>query len=142
MTDTTARTVEDEIGDALADMYDAFCASDRARFDSHLAADTTTWESRLPHLYERWELDEMRDTRTQTAADTGVRIDVDMHRVDVWPEVAVARYLLQISPLDGSGERHTTRITDVFELQGDRWRIVHHHAEARPAPEDPRENER
>ena len=32
----------------IADMYDAFLAGDRDRFDSHLHPDVTTWETHLP----------------------------------------------------------------------------------------------
>jgi ketosteroid isomerase-like protein len=142
MTDTTLRSVEQEIRDGLDDMYGAFVTRDRERFDRHLAPEVTTWESPFPHLFDRGELDAVRDGRVQTPADVAVEIGVDMHRIDVWPEVAVARYLLQITPLDGSAPRETTRITDVFELQAGEWRIVHHHAEARAVAEDPREGDR
>ena len=111
----------------IRDMYAAFLDGDRARFDRHLDPTTTTWESHLPRLFDRAELDTYRDRRSRpdvTVAD----LRVEPQQVDVWDEVAVVRYLLLVTGSAGA-EVETTRVTDVLRRRPDGWRIVHHHAE-------------
>lgn len=121
---------EAQILAGLDDMYDAFLAGDRARFDVHLDAAVTTWESGLPGLLDRARLDAMRDARAPGRPGGISRLQVDPQQVDVWGEHAVARYLLTVHPEQGEQER--ARVTDVLRRDGAGWRIVHHHAETRP----------
>ncbi|MET8987459.1 nuclear transport factor 2 family protein [Nonomuraea wenchangensis] len=117
------------IAAAIDDMYAAFVAGDRARFDSHLHPDVTTWETHLPGpLRTRAELDAYRDARD----DAGRRPVMDTltardKRIDVWGEVGVARYVLVAEP-HGAPAQHT-RVTDVLRHTRGRWLIAHHHAE-------------
>lgn len=133
---STVQSEVDAIVEGIRDMYDAYLARDRARFDDHLAADVTTWESHLPRLLERHELDTYRDRRTPAEMPAIDDLGVTVQRIDVWGEVAVARYLLEAVASGGAVE--TTRITDVLTRDADGWRIVHHHAEARPVPDEDR----
>lgn len=116
---------------AIRDMYAAFQAGDRPGFDRHLAADTTTWESQFTRMLTRGELDRFRDARR--AMPTVQRLEVDVRRAEVWGDVALVGYVLTAQI---GGDVETTRVTDVLTRQDGDWRIVHHHAELRPAPED------
>ncbi|MFC6676699.1 DUF4440 domain-containing protein [Nonomuraea ferruginea] len=89
-----------DIAAAIDDMYAAFVAGDRARFDGHLHPDVTTWETHLPGpLRTRAELDAYRDARDgagrRPVMDTLTARD---KRIDVWGEVGVARYVLVAEP--------------------------------------------
>ncbi|OZM76929.1 DUF4440 domain-containing protein [Pseudonocardia sp. MH-G8] len=108
-------------------MYAAFLDGDRARFDRHLDPTTTTWETHLPRLLDRAELDTYRDRRPP-ANSTVAELRVEPQRVDVWEDVAVVRYLLLVAASTGAAVE-TTRVTDVLRRRADGWRIVHHHAE-------------
>ena len=119
----------DVVIDGIRDMYDAFLAGDRARFDTHLAAGTTTWESHLPHLYDRAELDAYRDGRAESERPALRDLRVDVRRAEIWGDVALVGYLLVAYPTDGSPE--ATRVTDVLRRGDTGWSIVHHHAEHR-----------
>ncbi|MFK4036059.1 nuclear transport factor 2 family protein [Nonomuraea wenchangensis] len=117
------------IAAAIDDMYAAFVAGDRARFDSHLHPDVTTWETHLPGpLRTRAELDAYRDARDgaghRPVMDTLTARD---KRIDVWGEVGVARYVLVAEPQGGPAQH--TRVTDVLRHTRGRWLIAHHHAE-------------
>ncbi|GAA1745658.1 nuclear transport factor 2 family protein [Nonomuraea sp. AD125B] len=117
------------IAAAIDDMYAAFVSGDRARFDSHLHPDVTTWETHLPGpLRTRAELDAYRDARDgsgrRPVMDTLTARD---KRIDVWGEVGVARYVLVAEP-HGAPAQHT-RVTDVLRHTRGRWLIAHHHAE-------------
>jgi ketosteroid isomerase-like protein len=117
------------IAGGIDDMYAAFLAGDTSRFDGHLHADVTTWETHLPGpLRTRRQLDayrKERDTagrRPQLAA-----LSATGKHIDVWGDVGVARYVL-ISRTPAGEEQHT-RVTDVLRREDGRWLIAHHHAE-------------
>ncbi|MFC0528705.1 nuclear transport factor 2 family protein [Phytohabitans kaempferiae] len=128
------------IAAGIADMYDAFLAGDRDRFDSHLHPEVTTWETHLPGpLRTRAELDAYRETRDAVGQRPRLdRLDATDLRVDVWNDTAAARYVLVAVPA-GAGNAEQSRVTDVLRRDGDRWVIVHHHAERVPlaAPSGP-----
>lgn len=126
---------EQDVLRAIRDMYAAFVADDRRRFDSHLAQGVTTWESHLPRLYDRPELDAYRDNRTPAERPRLSALHVVPQRVDVWQQTAVARYVLVSVPAAEGADHGTTRVTDVLRHGADGWRIVHHHAERRDVSE-------
>ncbi|CAN5390926.1 hypothetical protein BH09ACT1_BH09ACT1_26610 [soil metagenome] len=112
----------------ITDMYDAFQSGDRARFDSHLDADVTTWESHLPGLVSRAELDAYRDNRTPQERPQLHELRVDPQRIDTFDDHALARYEL-IAVASEGGEAEVTRVTDVLRRTAEGWIIIHHHAE-------------
>ncbi len=117
----------DEVLAGIRDMYDAFLANDRSRFDSHLDGGCTTWENHFPHLMSRAELDDFRDRRTDAERPVLEVMEVAPLRVEAWGDSAFAAYHL-VTRVPG-GADVTTRITDVLaRIEGD-WRIVHHHAQ-------------
>ncbi|MCS5734430.1 YybH family protein [Herbiconiux daphne] len=123
-----ASGADTEVLDGILDMYDAFMARDRARFDSHLDADVTTWESPLPRIMTRSELDRYRDERPPAVVAAVLELRVEPERIDVWGDHALARYLFVAVRTGGSVE--TSRVTDVLRRGADgRWLIVHHHSE-------------
>lgn len=117
----------------IADMYDAFLAGDRDRFDSHLHPDVTTWETHLPGpLRSRADLDRYRTERDAAGQRPKLdRLDATDLRVDVWNDTAAARYILVAVPA-GAETAERSRVTDVLRREGGRWLIVHHHAEREP----------
>lgn len=118
------------IADGIDDMYAAFLAGDRHRFDSHLDRTVTTWETHLPGpLRERAELDAYRDQRDAARARPVLSaLEAQRKRIDVWGDTGLARYELTAQPA-GGGAAQCYRVTDVLRRSGDGWRIVHHHAE-------------
>ncbi|MEV8515270.1 nuclear transport factor 2 family protein [Dactylosporangium sp. NPDC051484] len=125
-----------EIAAAIDDMYDAFLAGDRGRFDAHLDPDVTTWESHLPGpLRTRAELDEYRERRDAAGRRPLLaELVARAKRIDVWGDVGVARYELHARtagqmPSEAPDQVSVTRVTDVLRRTGDGWLIVHHHAE-------------
>jgi len=115
--------------ESLEDMYAGFLANDRVRFDQHLAADVTAWESHLPALMSRQELDEYRNRRTPDQRPVLTELRIQDPRIDIWGDQAVARYELIAVPRDPEGAVQVRRVTDVMQCQHGNWVIVHHHAE-------------
>ncbi|KQQ05756.1 MULTISPECIES: YybH family protein [unclassified Rathayibacter] len=135
---TTADVDErEEVLESLRDMYRGYLENDRSRFDRHLHDSTTTWESHLPRLYSRAELDAFRDARSAGERPAVAELRVEPRRVEVWGATALAAYLLVVVP-PGGGEPESTRITDVLRREEDGWRIVHHHAVACDVPDEDR----
>lgn len=118
------------IAAGIDDMYAAFQAGDRARFDAHLHEDVTTWETHLPGpLRTRSELDTYRDTRDSAGERPVLALMAATDkRIDVWGDVGVARYVL-VTKDATSGEEQQSRVTDVLRCVDGAWRIVHHHSE-------------
>ncbi|MEV8630345.1 DUF4440 domain-containing protein [Streptosporangium sp. NPDC051023] len=131
VTDTTtdAATDAEAIAAGIDDMYDAFLQADRERFDGHLHAEVTTWESHLPGpLRTRAELDAYREERDRSGARPALaRLCAQDKRIDAWGDTGVARYVLVAEPSDGPAEY--SRVTDVLRRTGGEWLIVHHHSE-------------
>jgi len=115
--------------DGLRDMYAGFLANDQVRFDQHLAPDVTTWESHLPSLMSRAELDEYRSRRSPEQRPLLTDLRIQNPRIDVWGDQAVARYELVAIPQDPQQVTEIRRVTDVLQQQHGQWVIVHHHAE-------------
>ncbi|MFD2354042.1 hypothetical protein ACFSTC_39320 [Nonomuraea ferruginea] len=90
-----------DIAAAIDDMYAAFVAGDRARFDGHLHPDVTTWETHLPGPpcapAPSWTPTATPGTApaARPVMDTLTARD---KRIDVWGEVGVARYVLVAEP--------------------------------------------
>lgn len=122
------------IAEGVHDMYDAFLANDRKRFDSHLSRSSTTWESHFDRLYTMRELDDFRDLREETGQRPVLEVmRAEILAIDVWGDTALVRYLLIAAEADR--EIETTRVTEVLRLEEGAWRIVHHHGQLRDQPE-------
>lgn len=129
---------EQEVLTQLEDMYDAFIARDRARFDTHLHASVTTWESHLPDLLpDRLALDRYRDERPASSVPVLESLRVEGAVIDIWADLALARYRLVAVPVHGGQPLAPRRVTDVLRRLDGRWQIVHHHAEAEAMTPDP-----
>lgn len=120
----------EEIMSALQDMYDSYVAGDRERFDTHLDEQLTAWESHLPELVDRADLDAYRDNRGPHDMPPVAELRVLSRHIEVWGDRALACYeLISIPPGEGEGEIERRRVTDLLRLTDSGWRIVHHHAE-------------
>ncbi|MEH1016924.1 nuclear transport factor 2 family protein [Micromonospora sp. CPCC 206060] len=122
------------IAAGIDDMYAAFLAGDRRRFDAHLHPEVTTWETHLPGpLRTRAQLDAYRDERDAAGRRPQLAVlDARDKRIDVWGEVGLARYLLVAQDGGPDSPGQFTRVTDVFRRVDGAWLIVHHHAELLP----------
>ncbi|RGC69287.1 hypothetical protein C5N14_08440 [Micromonospora sp. MW-13] len=124
------------IAAGIDDMYEAFLAGDRPRFDAHLHAEVTTWESHLPGpLRTRSQLDAYREQRDAAGRPRLAVLAARDKHIDVWGDFGVARYVL-VAQAQAQDPPALTRVTDVLRRVGGRWLIVHHHAELVREPEE------
>lgn len=114
----------------LDDMYGAFMERDWERFNAHLTQDVTAWESHLPEMMRGLdELQAYRARRGEPAPLAGLTFDLT--DLDVWGDVAVARYILTAHPIAPEAASSSTRVSEILRWNGTRWLIAHRHAEGR-----------
>ena len=115
--------------ECLQDMYAGFLAHDQVQFDRHLSTEVTTWETHLPRLMNRLELDSYRDLRPHGKRPVLADLQIQDPHIDVWDKHAIARYELVSFPEDKDEAVEVRRVTDVLLNNKGNWVIVHHHAE-------------
>lgn len=116
----------DPIAAHIVSMYASL--GDRLGFDAHLDPHLTVWESDADRLLAGLpELDVLRDGRAP-AGPAPVSVAPEALRTEDWGETGLARYLLRARYAGRADELF--RVTDVLRWNGDRWLVVHHHAEA------------
>ena len=71
--------------------------------------------------------------RTQSMARGPLSISIEPLKLDVYNEVAIARYWLEFNYEPPNATSGRVRITDVLLRTPGGWRIVHHHEGLAPA---------
>lgn len=118
----------DELRMFIEDLYASY--GDPQRFDAHLDAAITIWESDCDDLLVGVDaLDTLRGGRAEDAPPTPVRPVPRGFVVDAYDEFGIVRYDLGVEQEDGTATGELFRVTDVLRNTDGRWRIVHHHAE-------------
>ncbi|MCM2578860.1 nuclear transport factor 2 family protein [Streptomyces meridianus] len=119
----------------ITGMYGAYTTGERARVDSFLDPDATIWDSATADLLcGKAELDRVRDGRPTDGtgpAEAGLSVHDDV--IDVFADLAVARYWLRVDFRDGPPE--SVRNTAVLRRDGSErgWLIVHLHEDVQEA---------
>ncbi len=124
-----------EIWRLIQGVFDSFAGRDVQGMEDLLHDDCTLWDVFEPELIEgkaeRVAFHE-RD-KTQSMARGRLSITIDPLKLDVYNEVAVARFWLQFSYEPPNATSGRVRITDVLLRTPYGWRIVHHHEGMAPA---------
>ncbi len=125
----SAEDIKRQVTDVIHTMFDAFQNHDIDGTDRYLHDDATVWDVFTPQLIsgkeERAEFH--KGDQEQMQSRGALTLSTDDPVIDVWGDVALARYYLTFSyepPNPASGH---VRITDVFQKINGDWMIVHHH---------------
>lgn len=119
----------------ITGMYGAYTTGERARVDSFLDPEATVWDSATPGLLcGKAELDRVRDGRPAAGTgpvEAGLTVYDDV--IDVFADLAVARYWLRVDFRDAPPE--SVRNTAVLRRDGGgaEWLIVHLHEDVQGA---------
>ena len=120
---------QQEIWALIQGVFDAFEGRDVQGMEDVLHDDCTLWDLFEPELIsgkaEREAFHE-RD-KAQSMARGRLSISIDPLKLDVYGEVAVARYWLRFDYEPPNATAGRVRITDVLLRGPGGWRIVHHH---------------
>ena len=124
-----------EIWNLIQGVFDAFEGRNVQGMEDVLHEDCTLWDLFEPELIsgkaEREAFHE-RD-KAQSMARGRLSISIDPLKLDVYGEVAVARYWLSFDYEPPNATSGRVRITDVLLRAPGGWRIVHHHEGMAPA---------
>lgn len=124
-----------EIWRLIGGVFDSFAGRDVDGMEDLLDEDCTLWDVFEPELIEgreeRMAFHE-RD-KTQSMARGRLSISIDPLKLDVYHDVAVARYWLAFDYEPPNATSGRVRITDVLLRTPHGWRIVHHHEGMVPA---------
>ena len=126
-----------EVWTVITGMYAGYTAGDRARIDAFLDPQATIWDSATRELIcGRTELNRVRDARPTSGdgpAETGLTAYGQV--VDVFGDVAVARYWLRVEFRAGPPElARNTAVLRRVRSDG-RWLVVHLHEDIQSTPE-------
>lgn len=118
-----------EIWGLIQGVFDSFADRDVQGMEDVLHEECTVWDLFEPELIEGREEREAFHERdkTQSMARGALRISIDPLKLDLYDDVAVARYWLEFDYEPPNATSGRVRITDVLLRTPNGWLIVHHH---------------
>ena len=118
-----------EIWGLIQGVFDSFADRDVQGMEDVLHEECTVWDLFEPELIEGREEREAFHERdkTQSMARGALRISINPLKLDVYDDVAVARYWLEFDYEPPNATSGRVRITDVLLRTPNGWLIVHHH---------------
>ena len=129
------RAGQHEIWGLIQGVFDSFADRDVQGMEDLLHEECTLWDLFEPELIEGKQEREAFHERdkTQSMARGRLSISIDPLKLDVYDDVAVARYWLQFDYEPPNATSGRVRITDVLLRTPNGWSIVHHHEGLAPA---------
>ncbi len=123
------RAAEQEIWKLIQGVFDAFEGRDVGGMEDLLHEDCTLWDVFEPELISGRAEREAFHQRDKAQSMARGRLSISVHplKLDIFQEVAVARYWLQFNYQPPNATSGRVRITDVLLRRPDGWRIMHHH---------------
>ncbi len=123
------RAGQHEIWKLIQGVFASFAGRDVQGMEDLLHEDCTLWDLFEPELIEgaRERVAFHERDKTQSMARGRLSISIDPLKLDVYNEVAVARYWLEFRYQPPNATSGRVRITDVLLRTPNGWRIVHHH---------------
>ena len=118
-----------DIAALIRGIYQAFAEGRLAAIEEALAQECTVWDVFTPELIRgRGERARFHAAdQAQMRARGPLRWQLGEPLVDVWGDVAVARYVLDFEYQPPRALAGSVRVTDVLRRLEGRWLIVHHH---------------
>jgi ketosteroid isomerase-like protein len=116
-------------------IFEDFAAHRPERIEAALDPNCTIWDVFLPELIvgqaerERYHAAD----QDQMQARGALNYQITEPLVDIWGDVALARYYLSFTYAPPNPTSGRVRISSVLRRDGDVWRVVHHHEGMVPA---------
>jgi ketosteroid isomerase-like protein len=122
-------TINKDIENIIYSIFDAFKAGNTKAIEDHLHEQATVWDIFTPELINgKHELEafHQRDQEQKTARGQ-LTINIAQPIIKVTGPLAIALYYLDFSYQEPNPISGKVRITDVFILEDNEWKITHHH---------------
>lgn len=122
-------TDRDEIEALIRGVYEAFDRGDTAAIDRAMHDAATVWDVFTPDLVcGRAEREAFHTAdQAQKAVRGPLTWSLGRALIDVWGDVAIARYVLDFSYEPPNATSGRVRVTDVVRRIDGHWLVVHHH---------------
>ena len=113
----------------ITSIFDAFKRGDTKEIEKHLHDKASVWDVFTPDLiFGKEELEEFhKQDQAQKDSRGELRIKLDEPIIRVIKDFAIATYCLEFDYKEPNALNGKVRITDIFILEAEKWKILHHH---------------
>ena len=113
----------------ITSIFDAFKRGDTKEIEKHLHKEASVWDVFTPQLIVgEKELSAFHD-RDQMQKDSRGELSIVLEEpmIRSMKDFAVATYCLEFTYQEPNALKGKVRITDLFVLEKEQWKIMHHH---------------
>ena len=113
----------------ITSIFDAFKRGDTKEIEKHLHKEASVWDVFTPQLIVgEKELSDFHDSdQIQKDSRGELSIVLEDPMIRSMKDFAVATYCLEFVYQEPNAISGKVRITDVFIMEEERWKILHHH---------------
>ena len=113
----------------IVSIFDAFKRGDIKEIEKHLHEEASVWDVFTPYMITgKKNLEEFHSRdQTQKKSRGDLSIELEEPKIREWNDFAIATYYLEFTYLEPNALEGKVRITDLFVLEKDQWKIMHHH---------------
>ena len=113
----------------ITSIFDAFKRGDTKEIEKHLHKEASVWDVFTPYMITgKKNLEEFHSRdQTQKKSRGDLSIELEEPKIREWNDFAIATYYLEFTYLEPNALKGKVRITDLFVLEKDQWKIMHHH---------------
>lgn len=118
-----------KIKEIIISIFDAFQDGDTHKIENHLHEEASVWDVFTPDIILGKDQLEAFHKRDQSQKESRGRLTIELGEpmIRIMRDFAIATYNLKFEYLEPNAIRGSVRITDVFILENQKWKILHHH---------------
>ena len=113
----------------ITSIFDAFKRGDTKEIEKHLHDKASVWDVFTPDLiFGKEELEAFhKQDQAQKDSRGELSINLDEPIIRVIKDFAIATYCLEFDYKEPNALNGKVRVTDLFILEDEKWKILHHH---------------
>ncbi|MFL2548251.1 MAG: YybH family protein [Gammaproteobacteria bacterium] len=113
----------------IVSIFDAFKRGDTKEIEKHLHEEASVWDVFTTYMITgKKNLEKFHSgDQTQKKSRGDLSIELEEPKIREWNDFAIATYYLEFTYLEPNALEGKVRITDLFVLEKDQWKIMHHH---------------
>ena len=119
----------EKIKGIITSIFEAFKRGDTNGIERHLHKEASVWDIFTPELIVGKEQLAAFHKRDQSQKESRGHLTIELGEpiVRVMRDFAIATYFLEFDYQQPNALKGRVRITDVFILENQKWKILHHH---------------
>ena len=118
-----------QIKGIITSIFNAFKEGDTNQIEKHLHEKASVWDVFTPDLiFGKEELEAFHEhdqAQKDSRGDLSIKLDEPIIRVI--KDFAIATYCLEFDYKEPNALNGKVRVTDLFILEAEKWKILHHH---------------